>query len=58
MCHLPFNFVKNFFSRRFLSALRPKFNVMMGSERIQRRMAGPLLDEVYEDEAVQVSKYM
>ena len=54
MCHLPFSFIHNFYFRRFLQAVRPNFEKMLGCEWIRKKMAGVLLDEVYE-EAVQIA---
>lgn len=54
MCRLPFSFISNHYFRNFLKALRPTFEGKMGGKWIRERMAGPLLDEVYE-EAMQVA---
>lgn len=55
MCYLPFAIVNNFYFRRFLAAIRPKFEAQLGGDWLRRKMAGPLLDEVYE-EAVEVAQ--
>lgn len=49
MCHVPFSFVTNYYFRLFLRALRPNFEKMISEKWLRRTMAGPLLDELYEE---------
>ena len=55
MCHLAFSFTTSFYFRQFLKVIRPNFEKKLGGEKFRERVAGPLLDEVYE-EAVEIAE--
>ena len=55
MCHLAFSFTTSFYFRQFLKVIRPNFEKKLGGTSFRKKLAGPLLDEVYE-EAVEIAE--